>query len=196
MKYIFTLLMLLAFTLKSSADGVVLHGITSGSGCPISSDESLVCAVVLCNPLGFMVPESVDECFKVNAKFAIYLATLGFWDSPPKCRFRDQFCNKIGKANTAYIKDDFCEKSGLEGDALGTCLTALGSPPDGFCETRATAELQEKCAEMAALGEINKAKYGSNDLCDTLDGWSKIMCFEKIKNPSFHVNPASLDLGP
>ena len=53
------------------------------SGCPISSEEKLACGVVLCNPVGLAISESRSECLEINRKWALYLATLKPWDSPP-----------------------------------------------------------------------------------------------------------------
>lgn len=96
-------------------------------GCPMKSDEALVCEVVLCNPLGLVISESRSECMKTNRRFAIYLATLGFWDKPPKCKMRDKDCNKTGKAKSASIDVDFCDE--LENfDERNTCRNTLGYP--------------------------------------------------------------------
>lgn len=96
-------------------------------GCPMKSDEALVCEVVLCNPLGLVISESRSECMKTNRKFAIYLAKLGFWDKPPKCKMRDKDCNKTGKAKSANIDVDFCDE--LDNfDERNTCRNTLGYP--------------------------------------------------------------------
>ena len=86
------------------------ESVTNPETCPMKSDEALVCEVVLCNPLGLVISESRSECLKTNRRFAIYLATLGFWDKPPKCKMRDKNCNKTGKASSANIDVEFCDE--------------------------------------------------------------------------------------
>jgi len=82
----------------------------SAIACPMASDEELVCEVLICNPIGLSLPESREECLDVNRRFAIYLATLGFWEDPPKCKFRDGQCNVVGEANNApVIPTSFCD---------------------------------------------------------------------------------------
>lgn len=111
-------------------------GVThSADGCPVPSDEKLVCEVVLCNPLGIVISESRSECLQVNRRFAIYLATLGFWDKPPKCKLRDKNCNKVGNASSAEIDPQYCDELGSEAEQ-DACRMALGAPPSnpGYCE--------------------------------------------------------------
>ncbi|MGO3848681.1 MAG: hypothetical protein ACTJIB_10420 [Pseudoalteromonas prydzensis] len=95
--------------------------------CDMKSDEALVCEVVLCNPLGLITSESRSDCLKTNRRFAIYLAKLGPWDKPPKCKMRDKDCNKTGKAKSANIDVDFCDE--LDNfDERNTCRNTLGYP--------------------------------------------------------------------
>lgn len=68
------------------------------NSCDISSDETLICEALMCNPIGLAINESRSECLKVNRRLAWYLATLGFWEDPPKCMSRDSSCNKTGRA--------------------------------------------------------------------------------------------------
>ncbi|MDP5209853.1 hypothetical protein [Microbulbifer sp. 2205BS26-8] len=71
----------------------------SASACDIDSDEQLVCEALMCS-VGIFIPASHSECVKVQRDFAIYLATLGFWEDPPKCKNRDMNCQSTGNANT------------------------------------------------------------------------------------------------
>ncbi|CAN0490737.1 unnamed protein product, partial [Scytosiphon promiscuus] len=77
--------------------------------CPMPSDEQLVCEVVLCNPIGLTISESRSECLAVNRRFAIYLATLGPFRDPPRCKMRDQQCRVTGRASNATIDASFCQ---------------------------------------------------------------------------------------
>lgn len=80
--------------------------------CPMSSAEKLVCEVVMCNPIGLAIPASHNECMRVNREFAIYLATLGPFKKPPKCKNRDQNCNVVGNASgdAAQLPPSFCDE--------------------------------------------------------------------------------------
>lgn len=80
--------------------------------CPMESDEALVCEIVMCNPVGLAIAESRSECLQKNRKFAIYLAKLGFWDKPPKCKMRDKNCNEVGQASNASIDVEYCDELG------------------------------------------------------------------------------------
>ena len=117
--------------------------------CDIPSDEKLVCEVVLCNPVGLAISESRSECLAVNRRFAIYLATLGFWDSPPKCKFRDQSCNSIGRADDAPVDASFCNELDTE-DEKNSCLAAIGQAPAEYCESFVDEpEQYEACMERS-----------------------------------------------
>lgn len=119
----------------------VIKNANSG-GCPISSEEKLACGVVLCNPVGLVIAESRGECLKINSKWAIYLATLGPFDSPARCRSRDMNCQTgsvIKETNQrfcgrSFTGDDYefcinnaintkCE--GLMGERLQSCKSAV-----------------------------------------------------------------------
>lgn len=102
--------------------------------CDVPSDEKLVCEVVLCNPIGLVISESRSKCMKVNRRFAIYLATLGFWDKPPKCKLRNAQCQKTGNAGSdATLAPSFCEELPDRESQLA-CLVNSGNghliPPD------------------------------------------------------------------
>lgn len=103
-------------------------------GCPMSSAEELVCEVVLCNPIGLAIAESRSECLEVNRRFTIYLATLGFWSKPPKCKMRDKNCNKVGKASNAEIDPSYCDDLDNE-DEKNSCKAALGIVTQEYCDT-------------------------------------------------------------
>ncbi len=105
--------------------GICLSPISNA--CDIPSDEALVCEVVLCNPLGLAISESRSKCIQINRRFAVYLATLGFWSNPPTCKMRDKSCNQTGEK---IVEKDvsFCEfGSPSEREA---CLRALRPPRD------------------------------------------------------------------
>jgi hypothetical protein len=121
--------------------------------CNIKSDEELVCSVVMCS-VGLAISESRDECLKVNRDFAIYLATLGFWDKPPKCRMRDESCKKVGKATTASLSPEQCVELPTE-DKQSACLAALGAAPDGYCDKFSGAE-KIGCEDAQATGNFSE----------------------------------------
>jgi hypothetical protein len=103
-------------------------------GCPMSNAETLVCSVVLCNPIGLVISESRRECLKVNRAFAVYLSTLGFWDKPPKCKLRDTRCNKVGNASNVSISPQYCDE--LETVAQqNACKLGLGLYDPAYCST-------------------------------------------------------------
>lgn len=124
------------------------------NGCPIHKDEKLVCAVVMCNPIGMAIPESFNECLKVNRDFAIYLATLGFWDKPPKCHARDENCNKTGRASTAQMSPEHCVAAG-DDDKKAACMTALGAAPEGYCNQFNERE-RVACESVQQTGQLNE----------------------------------------
>jgi hypothetical protein len=97
--------------------------------CPIGKAETLVCSVIMCGP-GLLIAESRPKCLKINRKFAMYLATLGFWSKPPSCKSRDANCNVTGKA-TAKVDPSSCEALDDPND-IATCLAAggFGTIPD------------------------------------------------------------------
>lgn len=68
------------------------------NSCKIKSDETLICEALMCNPIGLAIPDSRSECLDVERRLVIYLATLGFWENPPKCMARDERCNRTGRA--------------------------------------------------------------------------------------------------
>jgi len=103
-------------------------------GCPVSGAETLVCSVILCNPIGLAINKSRSKCLDVNRRFAWYLATLGFWSKPPKCQMRDKSCNKVGKATDAQIDPSYCDSLGTEAEQ-NACKAALGGATQEYCDT-------------------------------------------------------------
>ncbi len=115
-------------------------------GCPMSSDEELVCAVVLCNPIGLAIAASRSECLEVNRRFAWYLATLGFWSKPPKCKMRDMNCNKVGKASNAEIDPGYCDELDKETEQ-NSCRASFGIVTQEYCDTF-SGDKKEACEEL------------------------------------------------
>ena len=92
-------------------------------GCHVPSAEKLVCAVVICD-FGLIMGEWSSECTEYKKDFAFYLATLGPFDKPPKCKMRDENCNKVGTARKASLDISKCD--GLESiEAQSACRSAV-----------------------------------------------------------------------
>lgn len=79
------------------------------NGCPVPSAEKLVCAVVMCD-FGLVMGEWSSECTEYKKDFAIYLATLGPFDKPPRCKMRDENCKKVGTAKKASLDASKCDE--------------------------------------------------------------------------------------
>lgn len=127
MKYIIIIALLFSIQIPRTAIA------SQPQGCPMSSAEKLVCSVVICNPIGLAIAKSRSECLQVNRKFAIYLATLGFWSKPPKCKSRDQNCNKTGRASKAEISANECNQLGTVFEQK-SCIAAITDQVDeDFC---------------------------------------------------------------
>lgn len=132
-------------------------------GCPMPSDEKLVCAVVVCD-FGLLKGENSSECKAYKKQFAIYLASLGIWDKPPKCKNRDMACNKTGTAKKAESPPSVC----TDPDTLITDPECVkGANINSFSCDDMTGEDQDKCY-------INLAK--ANGTCDELSGDAKDEC--------------------
>ncbi len=129
-------------------------------GCPMSSEEELACSVVLCNPMGLIISESRSECLDVNRRWAWYLATLGFWDSPAVCLERDKNCNVTGRASNAPADPGFCRYLST-GEEQDICAAALGAK-----DADATT-----CAEFDADGDNEE-----DDEDDDLEKHLKEIC--------------------
>lgn len=146
------------------------------NGCPMNDDEKLVCSVVLCNPIGLLKDESRSECIKVNKQFAKYLATLGFWKKPPKCKMRDMSCGEVGTAKKGVVDEGICtdpdtnitdtaciaglniNNSGcddLEGSDQDACYKNLAQK-NGTCE-QLSSPAKEEC--ITAITSVTTNSY-------------------------------------
>lgn len=132
---------------------IALGSTTTGVACPISDEEKLVCSALICNPLGIAIAESRSECLKVNAEYAIYLASLGFWDDPAQCHSRDENCNETGIASTAQMSPEYCLQAGPP-EKQKTCMSALGMPPAGYC-TQFDGLERTACESIQTTGQLN-----------------------------------------
>jgi len=138
-----TFLFVTCFTQKSIA--------IEPQGCPIPSDEKLVCSVIMCVP-GLLISESRSKCIQINRKFAIYLATLGFWSKPPKCKMRDLNCESTGNASSAEIDASYCDELETEAEQ-NSCRAALGEPVnEDYCDSFSG---DERDACEIAIGDEN-----------------------------------------
>ena len=116
---------------------------TEFQSCPMPSDEKLVCAVVMCVP-GLLISESRPKCLAINKKFAVYLATLGFWKKPPNCKMRDLNCTIIGEAKTPNVDVSFCNALSLVTEQ-NSCKAALGQSEKSYCDTFTDNEKRARC---------------------------------------------------
>jgi len=144
----FLLILLTSFVVISPAKA----NQANQQGCPISGAETLVCEVILCNPIGLVISESRSECLDVNRRFAWYLATLGFWSKPPKCKMRDKNCNKVGTATDATIDPSYCDSLSSETEQ-NACKAALGTATQDYCDTFEGVEKLACEAKMAKPSE-------------------------------------------
>ncbi|MEW5250894.1 hypothetical protein [Microbulbifer discodermiae] len=129
--------------------------------CDVKKDEQLVCEALMCT-IGIAIPASHSECLKVQTEFAIYLATLGFWENPPKCKNRDMNCQVTGKAN-ANVSPSTCN--------------AVSSNPTDFvnCEVQASKLVGQtfncsKYADNPTLRTACEQQFQSNGINPNLDG--------------------------
>ena len=100
MKIFLLLLIVLSFSPTSSqADDAEVKEFVQENGCQIRSKELLMCEALMCS-IGILIAESRSECLKIQGEVAVYIATLGFWDNPPKCKSRNSDCSSAGRANT------------------------------------------------------------------------------------------------
>jgi len=118
----------------SEQDGMQSSCNDASKSCPMPSDERLVCEVLICNPVGLAIPESRSQCLKINVRFAIYLATLGFWDSPPSCKSRDKDCRVTGRATNQNLDPQFCENNLTDQDETEACWAAIGLATEEYCD--------------------------------------------------------------
>ena len=117
--------------------------------CPMGSAETLVCEMVLCS-IGLAIAESRPKCLKVSRKFAIYLATLGFWSKPPSCKTRDMNCNKVGKGRKASIDPKFCRELKTEKEKE-VCLGSLG---EDYNPPKPPKDRDEDCGRNSKNGQV------------------------------------------
>jgi hypothetical protein len=110
--------------------------------CPMGSAETLVCEVVFCS-VGLFIDASRPKCIQVTREFAIYLASLGFWSSPPSCKTRDINCNVTGNASSAVIDPNICDGLSTESER-NSCKAASGEVIQEFCDTFTGAD-QQSC---------------------------------------------------
>lgn len=76
--------------------------------CSVSKAEKLVCANVMCD-FGRIMGEDSKECRQYKVDLAVYLATLGPFSKPPKCKMRDENCKKTGNAKKAEVDEKYCK---------------------------------------------------------------------------------------
>lgn len=76
--------------------------------CSVSRAEKLICANVMCD-FGRIMGEDSAECRQYKVDLAVYLATLGPFSKPPKCKLRDENCKKTGNAKKAEVDEKYCK---------------------------------------------------------------------------------------
>lgn len=122
-------------------------------GCPVSRSEKIVCAMVMCD-FGQAMGEWPSECNDVKIDFAIYMASLGFWDKPAKCFKRDKDCNKKGKAKN-QVAAQSCQDT-ISGEYDNNCLRGVNIM-NMDCSERTTEEEKTACYRELAV---------KNDMCE------------------------------
>jgi len=130
--------------------------------CPMKSDEKLICANVMCD-FGLIMGEWSDECKQYKKDLAIYLATLGFWDKPPKCFARDSTCKKDGKVKKNTVATTVCEDEA--GNIDENCLKGV-NVVNSECDELTGKEHDQCYVELAK----------ANGECEKLSGESKLKC--------------------
>lgn len=63
---------------------IALLTLSTNANAALSRGEGLACEALLC-AVGIAIPESHNECRQVLTEWSLYLATLGFFRSKPKC---------------------------------------------------------------------------------------------------------------
>lgn len=134
------------------------------NGCPMKNDEELVCAVIMCD-FGALMGEYPSECHKVKLDFAVYLATLGFWDKPPKCFMRDSSCKKNGKASKKTQSPSMCDDP-VTGKPDEACLKGLNIF-NMDCDEFENKKQRDQC--YLSLAQANAE-------CGKLSGGAKAKC--------------------
>jgi hypothetical protein len=149
------------------------------NSCPMKNDEELVCAVIMCD-FGALMGEYPSECHKVKLDFAVYLATLGFWDKPPKCFMRDSECNKNGKASKKTQSSSLCENPAT-GKPDEACLKGL-NVYNMDCDEFEDKKQRDQCYLSLAQ---------ANGECEKLGGVAALKCSTGF-NPESTVYSADL----
>jgi len=152
---------------------------SASSGCPMSNAEELIRANVVCD-IGLIAGEWSSECQQYKIDLAVYLATLGFWDKPPKCWQRDMSCNKTGKAKKSTVATSYCtdEYTGITNEE---CLKGKNIN-DMDCDEKETLEEQETC--QVQLAQVNNA-------CNELTGVAKEKCLGTYVEPVTYNSSSS-----
>jgi hypothetical protein len=127
-------------------------------GCPVASDEKLVCANVMCD-FGSIMGEWSPECTQYKKDMAIYLAKLGFWKKPAKCMTRDEHCNKTGKAKKAAVDQSYCDSLASETDKKA-CLDGIkitendgATPTLEYCGSLNSFDSRASCCSALPLAD-------------------------------------------
>lgn len=135
--------------------------------CPMKSDERLICANVMCD-FGLIMGEWSSECTQYKKDLAIYLATLGFWDKPPKCWGRDSGCKKDGKIKKNTVATSVCEDE--KGNIDANCLKGL-NVMNSDCDELSGKEKDQCYVDLAkANGECHQLSGDSRLKCIGVDG--------------------------
>lgn len=81
----------------------------------LDSKSKLACEALICS-VGIAIPASHDKCREVLTDWSIYLATLGFFSSPPKCPKTDAKGIVVGyeEMNCNLIQDAEAKQMCLE----------------------------------------------------------------------------------
>lgn len=132
------------------------------AGCYLPSDEKLVCAMVMCD-FGKIYGEWSQECRSYEVEFAHYLATLGFWDKPPKCEMRDDSCAKNGRAQKVSVSPSTCNNLGTDAEQK-SCLDGIalyendgGQPTLSLCNGLNNMGMRETCCMSLTNGDDREA---------------------------------------
>ena len=132
---------ILIFLMASSSFGVGINDLDNG-GCDIPSKEELACGVFICS-VGVAVPAATSECLKIFKKWAIYLATLGPFQSPARCKSRDMNCNT--SSTHAKMSYESCAEDGdLTYEGRAYCMTQV---VETECYTQPDPNISETIAE-------------------------------------------------
>ncbi len=105
----------------------------------LSSKSKLACEALIC-AVGIAIPASHDKCREVLTDWSIYLATLGFFSSPPKCPKTDANGLIIGyeEMDCNLIQDTQARQMCLDaqGDTEPVGCAALPPEERQLCDCR------------------------------------------------------------